>query len=153
MGVRRGESNPPESGRKYMSLYTRTEYLCSSRRYNAVEMGELVARATNGSYLADERLHLNASRSYRSCAITTPNRCTRYEMIRVSSRDRHRNGLAGELAFRRAETVMSILIVYDLARDEGYNMRDRCAMSDALVSGSLWFAHPRCCVGYRRSCA
>jgi len=134
MGVRRGESNPLESGRKYMSLYTRTEYLCSSRRYNAVEMGELVARATDGSYLANERLHLNASPPYRSCAIPTPNRCARYEMTCMSSRDRHRNGLAGELACRHAETAMAILIVYDLARDEGDNMRDRCAMSDALVS-------------------
>jgi len=55
-------------------------------------------------------------------------------MICVSSRDRHRNGLAGELAFRRAETSMSILIVYDLARDEGDSTRDRCAMNNALVS-------------------
>ena len=55
-------------------------------------------------------------------------------MICMSSPDRHRNGLAGELAFRRAETAMAMLIVYDLARDEADNMRDRCAMSDALVS-------------------
>ena len=132
--MRRGESNSLESGRKYMSLYARTEYLCSSRRYNVVEMGELVARATNGSYIANERLHLNASQPYRSCAILTPNWCARYEMICMSSRDRHRNGLAGELAFRRAETAMAMLIVYDLARDEADSMRERCAMSDALVS-------------------
>ena len=52
----------------------------------------------------------------------------------MSSRDRQRNGLAGELVFRSAETVMLILTVYELARDESDSTRDRCTMSDALVS-------------------